>query len=58
MLGVSSVAAVDNTFGDVTNETTGIETDLLSAFNAEETGPVNADSQIHDGDEDGGVLPL
>jgi len=29
MLGVPSVAAVDNTFGDVTNETTGIETELV-----------------------------
>lgn len=29
VLGVPSVAAVDNTFGDVTNETTEIETDLV-----------------------------
>ncbi|MDZ5812665.1 LEA type 2 family protein [Halorubrum sp. AD140] len=29
ILGVPSVAAVDNTFGDVTNETTAIETDLV-----------------------------
>ena len=29
VLGVPSVAAVDNTFGDVTNETTAIETDLV-----------------------------
>ncbi|PAU84725.1 hypothetical protein CK500_04195 [Halorubrum salipaludis] len=29
ILGVPSVAAVDNTFGDVTNETTEIETDLV-----------------------------
>jgi len=28
-LGVPSVAAIDNTFGDVTNETTAIETDLV-----------------------------
>jgi len=26
---VPSVAAIDNTFGDVTNETTAIETDLV-----------------------------
>ncbi|OYR41299.1 hypothetical protein DJ82_05865 [Halorubrum sp. Ib24] len=29
MLGVPSVATVDNTFGDVTNETTEVETDLV-----------------------------
>jgi len=29
ILGVPSVAAVDNTFGDVTNETTEVETDLV-----------------------------
>ncbi|WP_281193873.1 LEA type 2 family protein [Halorubrum sp. F4] len=29
ILGVPSVAAIDNTFGDVTNETTTIETDLV-----------------------------
>jgi LEA14-like dessication related protein len=29
MLGVPSVAAVDNTFGDVTNETTEVKTDLV-----------------------------
>ncbi len=67
ILGVPSVAAVDNSFGDVTNETTEVETDLTVA----NPNPVgvgldgvidegSTDDNTTDGTDDGddGVLPL
>lgn len=68
VFGVPSVAAVDNTFGDVTNQTTEVETDLTVA-NPSPIG-VGLDGVIDEGstddnttddgtdDGDGEALPL